>query len=338
MTVAEDGPPPGEGVSERGGGQMTARQAIEGAIRPGCGTARLCLLALAAGWWGAGCMMTARQGPAVAPVRVEPVQVPGAMPGSLRAPIATNPPPVVVVPEVTTAPPPAACPIPGEDWKSPTTGLEFVWVGALNMWVGKYEVTNGEYRKMKPDHDSGLYRGQSLNGDRQPVVQVNFYRAREFAEWMTQKDFACGGLSSNMQYRLPSEDEWLTFARCGEERDFPWGKAMPPKYGNYSDVSAKASFFEWTPIPGYNDGCAVSCAVERSGKNEWGLYGVGGNVWEPVARDDSGKFFATWHGASWRYDNSKFMRCDYRSARDAMSLESDFGFRLVMVRDGEVGR
>jgi formylglycine-generating enzyme required for sulfatase activity len=326
MTVAEDGSPPGEGVLERGGGKMKVRQAIDGAMGSGGGAARLCLLALAAGWWGAGCMMTARQGPAVAPVPVEPVQV------------ATNPPPAVVVPVVTIEPPPVAHPIPGEDWKSPVTGMEFMWVGALKMWVGKYEVTNGEYRKMKSDHYSGVYQGQSLNGDRQPVVQVNFYRARELAEWMTQKDFASGSLSSTPQYRLPSEDEWLVFARCGEERAFPWGKEMPPKYGNYSDASVKASFAQWTPIPGYNDGCAVSCVVEQSGKNEWGLYGVGGNVWEPVARDDSGKFFATWHGASWRYDNSKFLRCDYCSARDATSLESDFGFRLVMVCEGEVGR
>lgn len=316
--------------------RQRVRWGTDGAAWWGGRALRIAFLALAAPWWGTGCVNP--------PPRVSPVPTVRTEPVPRISPMPTNPPPVVVPPEPVIPPPPPPPPPPpvahpnaGEDWKSPATGVEFVWVGALKMWVGKYEVTNGEYRKMKPNHYSDTYQGQSLNGDRQPVVQVNFYRAREFAEWMTQKDLACGSLSSNMQYRLPSEAEWLAFAQCGEEREYPWGKDMPPKYGNYSDASAKASFAEWTPIPGYKDGCAVSCVVEQSGKNEWGLYGVGGNVWEPVARDDAGKFFATWHGASWRYDNAKFLRCDYCSARDATSLESDFGFRLVMGCDGEMG-
>ena len=34
----------------------------------------------------------------------------------------------------------------GQDWKSPSTGVEFVWIDALDMWVGKYEVTSGNDR------------------------------------------------------------------------------------------------------------------------------------------------------------------------------------------------
>lgn len=263
------------------------------------------------------------------PVVVDPAKVPEPVPAL------TNPPAAVEEPAVTNPAPEAVHPNPGEDWTSPAAGVEFVWIGLLKMWVGKYEVTNGEYRKMKPNHYSDVYKGQSLNGNRQPVVQVNFYRAREFAEWMTQRDLASSNLVGNMHYRVPSEEEWMAFAGCGEEREFPWGKAMPPKYGNYADGSAKASFPDWPAIAGYNDGSAVACDVEKSGKNEWGLCGVGGNVWEPVSRDAAGKFFGTWHGGSWRYDNPNFLRCAYRSARDAMSLESDFGFRLVLVCDNE---
>lgn len=59
--------------------------------------------------------------------------------------------------------------------------MAFVWIPSLKIWVGKYEVTNGEYRKMKPSHDSKAYEGHSLNGDRQPVVYMNFDDAKEFA-------------------------------------------------------------------------------------------------------------------------------------------------------------
>lgn len=33
--------------------------------------------------------------------------------------------------------------------------MEFVWVEPLKMWVGKYEVTNGEMRRFIPKWDSG---------------------------------------------------------------------------------------------------------------------------------------------------------------------------------------
>lgn len=37
---------------------------------------------------------------------------------------------------------PTAAPAPGSPWTSPSTGMEFVWIGEMDLWVGKYEVTN----------------------------------------------------------------------------------------------------------------------------------------------------------------------------------------------------
>ncbi len=74
----------------------------------------------------------------------------------------------------------------GKDWTMPDIGMEFVWIKALDCWVGKYEVTNGEYRKFKPDHDSKDYKGKTLNGVRQPVVYVNFDDATEYASILTR--------------------------------------------------------------------------------------------------------------------------------------------------------
>jgi formylglycine-generating enzyme required for sulfatase activity len=96
-------------------------------------------------------------------------------------------------------------------WKEPMSGMEFVWVpgGCFMMgqaeaekqylikergqetydkfhkrelprhevcvdgfWMGKYEVTNRQYRKYKISHDSKSSKGITLNGDDQPVVYV----------------------------------------------------------------------------------------------------------------------------------------------------------------------
>ena len=88
---------------------------------------------------------------------------------------------------------------PGATCAEPTTGMEFVYVpgGCFQMgslksedgrydnegpqhevcldgfWMGKYEVTNAQYRRFKKDHDSQSYEGKSLNGDEQPVVMVS---------------------------------------------------------------------------------------------------------------------------------------------------------------------
>ncbi|MBI3986026.1 MAG: SUMF1/EgtB/PvdO family nonheme iron enzyme [Lentisphaerae bacterium] len=161
--------------------------------------------------------------------------------------------------------------------------MELVWIPNLyslaERWVGKYEVTNGEYRKFKADHDSGECKGQSLNGDRQPVVAVNFEDAKAFANWLSEREEKAGRLPKGYYYRLPSEDAWLTFAQCGDGREYPWGNSWPPKYGNYADETiGEVLGKDWGIIFGYRDGYALTCPVEESGKNDWGLCGVGGNV------------------------------------------------------------
>ena len=48
-------------------------------------------------------------------------------------------------------------------------------------------VTNAQFRKFRPTHDSGDYRGHSLNADNQPVVKVSWSDANAFCEWLSAK-------------------------------------------------------------------------------------------------------------------------------------------------------
>ena len=79
----------------------------------------------------------------------------------------------------------------GKDWATPD-GIEFVWIDALGCWVGRFEITNGDYRLMDPAHDSGNYKGASLDGERQPAVRLNFGKMTAFAAWLTERERAAG--------------------------------------------------------------------------------------------------------------------------------------------------
>jgi len=224
----------------------------------------------------------------------------------------------------------------GKDWTSPSTGMEFVWIRQMGMWVGKYEVTNGEYRKKEPGHDSKSYNNHSLNHDRQPVVYVNFDDAQAYARWLTERDRAAGHIPDGYVYRLPTKDEFTAFAQCGDGREYPWGNNWPPRSGQGNYCGQETKGIAGSMIDGYSDNSVVTCPVEQSVANPWGLYGVGGNVWECTTVTPNGAFDA-WRGASWGGSYQGCLRCSYRSVYFicASTRDDDLGFRLVLSRPGQ---
>jgi formylglycine-generating enzyme required for sulfatase activity len=241
--------------------------------------------------------------------------------------------PVAGTPVARPAPPVEPdFPPPGKDWVIPELGMPLVWVDELNGWVGKYEVTNGEYRQFRPQHNSGEYAGHSLDGDRQPVCQVDFDDAVAFIAWLKLRESKAGRLSGTRTYRLPTAPEWRQYARCGDGRRYPWGNEWPPGFGNFSsDVG------EYTAIKGYDDGWPVSCPVEESGANPWGLYGVGGNVWEwtdraPPADRYTRKPRMT-RGGSWIYKQPLGMTCNAEFFFPLTHNDKLTGFRVVLIEE-----
>lgn len=159
---------------------------------------------------------------------------------------------------------------------------------------------------------------------------MNFDDARAFAAWLTAQDRAAGALSGGETYRLPIEGEWTLAAQCGDGRLYPWGASLPPAYGNYADAAAGLLFPTWVTIPGYDDGHAVACAVDASGRNSWGLYGMGGNVAEATARDGGGATFGAWRGGSWMLNAPSDLACVARVPSGGDYRGVSFGFRLVL--------
>jgi formylglycine-generating enzyme required for sulfatase activity len=221
-----------------------------------------------------------------------------------------------------------AAPVDGRNWTSFTTKREFTWIAELGLWVAKYTTTNAEYRAFRADHDSAEFDGHSLNEDNQPAVMVSYDDCMAYCEWLTKEELVAG-MPSGHFFRLPSHDEWTTFARCGDGREYPWGNEWPPTYGNFADEAAKRAFPDWEVFEGIDTGHPVACPVEASGENDWGLCGVGGNVYEWTFQ--AGGTACELRGGSWSTNQQEYLKTMNRYQREPGSKLVNFGFRLVLL-------
>ncbi len=130
---------------------------------------------------------------------------------------------------------------PGEYWDASGGGLgkddkpfrgDEYRVRVSSFYIDKYKVTNEDYCRFLNDGNTGYWtpwnlriaravegrhRGQFIPVDnslaRHPVVLVNWYQAKGYAEWAGK--------------RLPTEAEWEFAATGPEGRKYPWGNEPP---------------------------------------------------------------------------------------------------------------
>jgi len=225
-------------------------------------------------------------------------------------------------------------------------------------YLGATEVTNAQFRAYKADHDSGVFAGQSLNDDDQPVVNVSWDEIAQFLNWLSIRDslqpvYAEGsnGWAATRPlrggYRLPTEAEWAwaaRFAGRAEPLTYPWGDEIPPpdRSGNYADIAASKILA--TSLRTYNDDFAVSAPVASFAANELGIFDLGGNVTEWVQDfytlqyvdsdevvvdplgPESGEFHIV-RGSSWQSATVTDLRVAYRNF--SSGGRDDLGFRIA---------
>jgi formylglycine-generating enzyme required for sulfatase activity len=127
-------------------------------------------------------------------------------------------------------------------------------------WLGKYEVTQGEYSSVMGKNPSHF-----LGDPARPVEKLNFADAVAYCAAITKREIDAGKLLPNYSYRLPTEAEWEYACRAGTTNLFSFG-----------DNAADADQFAWT----LENSDATTHPVGQKKPNPWGLYDMHGNVWE----------------------------------------------------------
>jgi hypothetical protein len=257
-------------------------------------------------------------------------------------------------------------PQPGQQWES-TLGMKFVPVPGtdvlFSVWdtrvqdfeafvkATNYDATTGMFSLRadgwKPRGDTWKSPGFA-QGPTHPVCGVSWDDAKAFCGWLTKKERDEGRLNPNQEYRLPTDAEWSVAVGLAEGRTgtpdqksgkiagvYPWGMQWPPPpgAGNYAGVEARDA--NWAPdlgiIDGYNDGYSRTSPVGIFTANKYGLYDMGGNVWQ-------------WCEDTWNVgDNDHVLRGASCVISDASNLLSssrikipangrcdNFGFRCVV--------
>jgi len=115
-------------------------------------------------------------------------------------------------------------------------------------YIGKYEVTNAEWRKFRDDpgyddvkfwpngrvvpRDQVPYWTQPNNhgggtpgSDAYPALGVNWDAATAYTAWLSAR--------TGKRYRLPTEAEWEKAARGTDRRRYPWGQTIDHSYANF---------------------------------------------------------------------------------------------------------
>lgn len=236
-----------------------------------------------------------------------------------------------------------ASPLHAETWREPTTGMEFVLVpgGCYSMgdtfgggdhnefpvhevcvssfWIGRFEVTQGEWQRLMPNNPSIWNDSQ-----RHPVDSVNQQDIADFVARLM-------AVNPGRRFRLPTEAEWEYACRAGGRQE-KFGGLPPPEGANTAEYANR-----------HGEG---SRAVGSFPPNALGIHDMSGNLWEWVSdvyaadaytrhsRDNPQHISEgparLLRGGAWSHD-AFFARCSKRHMHCRPTARFDFvGFRLVM--------
>ncbi len=131
----------------------------------------------------------------------------------------------------------------------------FVWEGPVHeacvdgFWIGKYEVTQKQWKRIMGDNPSGFKKG-----DQYPVENVSWNDAQKFLGRLNKR--------SSRVYRLPTEAEWEYACRANGTGKYCGGD--------------NPDFLAWHEE---NSG-STTHPTGKLQANDFGLYDMSGNVWE----------------------------------------------------------
>lgn len=188
---------------------------------------------------------------------------------------------------------------PGEVFKDCPDCPEMVTIPGKSYALGKYEVTQKEWRAVMGSNPSSF---QSC-GDTCPVERVSWNDVQEYLAKLNSK--------TGKQYRLPTEAEWEYACHGGRQA----------KYCGGNDLDAVAWY--------KNNSNKQTHPVGQKQANDYGLYDMSGNVSEWVENKyDDEHGWRTLRGGSW-YFTQQNMLAENRSGYEPAIRNNLNGFRLA---------
>ena len=202
-------------------------------------------------------------------------------------------------------------------------------------WMGKHEVTQGQWKKIMGSNTSIHYR----KGDSYPVDTVSWNDTKEFIQKLEKSS------GKKDKFRLPTEAEWEYACRAGTKTIYYWGEKDEDAclYENVMDEDGKRFFGVDKSFP-CKDGYAEPAPVGHFKPNKFGLHDMLGNVTEwcedtfnPLAYmkhgpknpiNDGWSTMRVVRGNDWRSDDI-YTRCAKRGSSEQKVPSPTRGFRLV---------
>jgi formylglycine-generating enzyme required for sulfatase activity len=214
-----------------------------------------------------------------------------------------------------------------------------------DFWIGKYPVTNEEFKEFVDDCGYGearkdmwseegwrwreeneiskpeYWHNRKWNGPNFPVVGISWYEAEAYANWLSKR--------TGHQYRLPTEAEWEKSARGTKGFKYPWGDEFDENLCN----SDESGLHRTSPV-----------GIFPEGKSPYGCFDMAGNVWEWCFDGYKDKYYAislgknpkgpsdgadrVYRGGSWS-DLARDCRSAFRGHGDPRNRYGNRGFRIL---------
>jgi len=207
-------------------------------------------------------------------------------------------------------------------WTETITGMKFVKIPGKEYWMGKYEVTQGEWKRLMGSNPS-----ENSFSNQHPVENLSWLQANEYSKHLTKSS------SSGYLFRLPNWEEWNYACRAGTSNVF-----------GTKDGLLLRNLANWGKEqccgPDGSDGYEHTAPVGSYPPNSFGVHDMSGNVREFTAAPKGKKLL---QGGS--FSNTRpTQKCritkfegDAPEEQDPHSKGGDTGFRLVMEKRPTTG-
>jgi formylglycine-generating enzyme len=205
-------------------------------------------------------------------------------------------------------------------------------------WMGKYEVTQQQWRRVVGEIPGTLIAG---DGGEFPVYWVSFLDAEKFCRALTERARAAGELPEGWEFQIPTEAQWEYACRAGTTSAFSTGATLTAAQANIGKTGAPAG------VPG-----SAASRVGSFPANAWGLHDMHGNEFEwcrdwyhanlPGGTDPDlsttqglpnrdGTFSRVRRGGAWT-DEARFCRSALRLRFEPERRSDHIGFRVAVAR------